>query len=158
MKTKLIVALLFLLGGVLFNREAQAQANKVIYTELLGNGFIVFSLNYDQRISKKKNGLGFKLGVSAVDSPLKVSAFSGMANYLIGKERHFLELGVGAILLTEEIHLPGNVFNGIGMTSSLMYRCHSLDGGFMFRGGVAPFLNQGDFLWWWPSVGVGFNF
>ena len=72
--------------------------------EAFGPGSL-FSIKFDSRITKKENGVGFSVGIGG--SPLGVlgeSCNSGFQlsipvglNYLIGKTKHLLELGVGGV-------------------------------------------------------------
>lgn len=75
-------------------REQQRQ----IYFEMGGKSISYFSISYDTRLSKRLNGLGWSAGLSYM--PLNISSFYinlpvGI-NALIGKKKHFLELGAGA--------------------------------------------------------------
>ena len=72
--------------------------------EAFGTGSL-FSIKFDSRITKNENGVGFSVGIGG--SPLGVleeSCNSGFKlaipvglNYLIGKTKNLLELGVGGV-------------------------------------------------------------
>jgi hypothetical protein len=133
-----------------------AQSNKVVYAEALGNGFIVASLNYDQRFGSEINGLGYRVGVSIAEFS-RVFSFPVMINYLIGNKMHFLELGLGALYFTDNIELSNKTFDGLGMTSTIMYR-YQASGGFVLRVGLTPFLNNDNFVPAWFGLALGYRF
>ena len=86
-----------------------------------------------------------------------------MFNYLIGRNRHALELGAGATLLnvngeydfgTEEGSFRG--FTPIP-TANIGYRFQALGNGFTGRFNLSPLFSEGFGVWFGLSVGVTFK-
>jgi len=91
---KTIFGILFLI--ISFGVVAQKRQN-AIFIEVKGTGANL-TLNYDTRFTAKTNGLGARAGFgyfgdkydNVINIPFEI-------NYLIGKEKHFFETGVGAV-------------------------------------------------------------
>jgi hypothetical protein len=79
-----------------FNVFAQKRQN-AIFVEVKGTG-VNLTLNYDTRLSFKKNGLGARIGIgsfgnkysSVINLPIEL-------NYLFGNEKHFFETSIGTV-------------------------------------------------------------
>lgn len=138
-----------------------AQKNHSAYIELLGNG-LVYSLNYEYRFPAQEKKWGAKLGIAPLG---KIMYTIVQGNYLIGKEKHFFELGLGATVLTGFGSEAGN--NQIAPSGALQYRYQG-EKGFLFRIGVAPTFLKVDpddaysslarIFWVWPGASVGYTF
>lgn len=142
-----------------FSVELNAQWNTAFYVEGLGDGFIIASLNVDQRLSKENGGLGVRVGFSYVHFDSDQYNIPMSVNYLFGDEKHFLEVGVGAVFIKTAIDFGGyNRFpGGFHGTGSLMYRFHSPSSVFIFRAGITHFTNREGFPPIWPGVSLGFR-
>ena len=87
-----------------------------------------------------------------------------MLNYLLGKEKHYFEVGLGATFATAKIKSVsfGNDSNSQGSnfvgTSTFGYRYQPLDNGFQFRAGFSPIFGSGNFVPYWPYLSVGYTF
>ncbi len=133
-----------------------------VFAELGGQG-ITFSVNYDTRFGARRNGLGGRLGVgyiAAIDNNLVTIPFS--LNYLLGKEKNFFEIGLGATytgasLNTDDGFFSGSYSNVIG-TMSFMYRLQPLEQGFSLRAGFTPVFNQSAFIPYFVGVSLGYTF
>jgi hypothetical protein len=152
MKKILFLVLLCLTTSAGFCQEAA----KNLFTELGGIGGL--SLNFDTRLTPKKNGIGGRIGIGggvgyggyfglgvapAIYIPYQV-------NYLIGKDdKHYLEFGVGTTFVT-------NPYNGIWADIKdfkilshtfghldLAYRRQPANGGFFFRVAYNPLFGSG---------------
>ncbi len=146
------------------------KAAKGAYAELGGAG--IASLNYDMRLMKKNDGLGFRVGVggfSVNDGYFKTTAFflPLELNYLIGKdEKHYFELGAGAtvVSLKDRALDPSysisnnNKFNSTFGHLYFGYRIQPKDGGFLFRAGLTPVFAKGYFIPYWAGVSFGYAF
>lgn len=127
-----------------------AQSKHHIYVEGLGNG-ILYSLNYDVHGER----VGMRIGGSLLGEAYLATS---QAYTLIGKRKHFLELGLGAVLVKEEsdpIKLRGN--------AAVMYRFES-SSGFLLRAGIAPtFIKEeseyftSDVFLFWPGISIGYR-
>ena len=169
------VILLLILMGTIPSLFAQ-KATKAAYVELGGAGLA--SINYDMRLMKKNDGLGFRVGLGGFS--IKESYNSGSykttalfvpleLNYLLGKDdRHFFELGGGAtIVSTKEKNTSndpyyqrsndGN-FNTTFGHLYFGYRVQPKDGGFVFRAGLTPVFGKGFFIPYWAGVSFGYAF
>ncbi|RWY51132.1 hypothetical protein [Mucilaginibacter gilvus] len=148
------------------------QRAKSIYFEAAGPGSL-YSVNYDTRFKKRRNGLGARIGLTYVflDNE-KALAVPFLLNYLFGKKKHFFEVGAGATYyydfktdytpLFGETDLPASTkFEqyGSGVIGSVTvgYRYQPLKGGFNFRAGNSVIIKK-EFLPFWPYVSVGYTF
>ena len=147
------------------------KATKAAYVELGGAG--IASINYDMRIMKKNDGLGFRVGIggfSINDGSYKTTALFvpvGL-NYLLGKDnKHFFELGAGAtfVSLKEKntfndpyYQNTNDRFNSTFGHLYLGYRVQPEDGGFLFRAGLTPIFGKGYFVPYWAGVSFGYAF
>ncbi len=104
---------------------------KNLFVEAGGAG-LVFTLNYDVRFNKRRNGLGLRVGAgylqrttSDIFSSSQDPAYNQdptyqqkyftvpvQLNYLLGKKSHFAEFGVGTIF---------TMFNGSGRSSNNLF-------------------------------------
>lgn len=153
---------------IITDREPQA-----VFAELGGAG-IAFSANYDRRFNKQIGGLGYRIGIGySFDNSFKFTTIPVGINYLLGDKvkGRFFEVGLNGTLLFAS---KDNFNNGYGdifsignvdvtnktlfITSIVMgYRSQPTKGGFNFRGGLLPFIVQGE-----PGIGAylsfGYNF
>lgn len=147
------------------------KATKAAYVELGGAG--IASINYDMRIMKKNDGLGFRIGIggfSINNGSYKTTALFvpvGL-NYLLGKDnKHFFELGAGATFVSlkekntfnDPYYLNSNDrFNSTFGHLYFGYRVQPKDGGFLFRAGLTPIFGKGYFIPYWAGVSFGYAF
>lgn len=137
-----------------FLNNSEAQSSKVVYGELLGNGIIWGSINYDQRFTNENDGLGFRLGVGILYPQRGEFTFPVLINYLIGKKKHQLEIGAGIVYLTHNISFnSGDDLSGLAFTGSVNYRLN-FDSGNVFRIGYTPIIDKTSFPIW---LGISFG-
>ena len=149
----------------LFSTSSFAQkAAKSVYFELGGPGLASF--NYDMRLMKKEDGLGFRVGVGGFKLDGTSSLFVPVGvNYLLGKdERNYFEIGTGITFVSvkDEYNDPyydydsefestfGHLFFG--------YRLQPKNGGFLFRAGLNPVFGKGYFIPYYAGVSFGYKF
>lgn len=158
-----------LVGQRFESYNANLPYNKAIYLELGGNG-LLYSFNYDMRLNRgRQDGIGFKIGVGGISVRANGENESGgvgylaipaTCNYLIGKRRHALEMGVGATLfhLSASGTSNNNFVSGSGTAllphANFGYRYQALNDGFTFRLALTPFIGAGPFA----GISFGFNF
>ena len=142
--------------------QAQDIARNSVYIELLGNGGL-YSLNYDRKITNNVSarvGLMAFGGESTDGDRIGLSLVPLMANYLVGKHNHRLELGGGPVVA----YAAGNIkehgigeFSDFGLvgTATFGYRYQPLQGGFNFRLGFTPLFSASSVA---PSFGVSFGY
>lgn len=167
-KLSLTLALLFVIfaGYSQINSDAIPVRAQSVYLEGLGPSLTV-GLNYDSRFSNRRDGIGGRVGIGYVsvdgNSLLTVPV---MVNYLLGKEKHYFEVGLGATYASGKVNSFdfGNNesetekgSNIIG-TSVFGYRYQPLDNGFQFRAGFSPVFGDGFFVPYWPYLSVGYTF
>jgi hypothetical protein len=160
---------LTLLSGILISEIASAQRSenpaersaKNVFVELGGQGLLI-TANYDTRFTKKRNGIGGRVGIgylSADDD--HITTFPLSLNYLLGKEKHFFEVGLGATIFatTDEnsLFLDETNSNVIG-TMSFSYRVQPVDSGVSFRAGLTPVFNSDFFLPYFAGISLGYTF
>jgi hypothetical protein len=145
--------------------EVTANASQ-IYFELGGPG-VIYSFNYDGRLSKYENGIGFRIGVGGASwNGSGYVAVPFQLNYLLGTKGKYLEVGAGA---TFAPHLdlfgvaddqnPSSSTTYTYGTFTIGFRKQPLGKkGFTFRAAFSPifsFTNGGSFL---PFAGVSWGF
>ncbi|HEX5626251.1 MAG TPA: hypothetical protein VFX48_09560 [Saprospiraceae bacterium] len=137
----------------------QAQRGQAVYAELGGPG-LLFSFNYDFRFKAKPKGLGARVGLGYFGSPDDggIVTVPVQANWLLGKNGRYFELGVGGTLVLG----TGEVFDEdaghlIG-TMTFGYRRQPEEGGFMWKIAITPILFDGFFLPYFGGVGLGYAF
>lgn len=130
-----------------------------IYVEVGGAGWL-FTLNYDTRFNKRRDGLGFRIGtgyfqhtqvrtffapgeVPYTPAAQKYFMLPLQINYLLGKKNHFAEFGAGATYTMYNgggrssndlfpYAKPGNQFKLVN-TLTVGYRYQPLKGGISVR-------------------------
>lgn len=163
--------------GISTNTQAQDSFKRnTVYGELAGSGGF-FSLNYDRRFGDAPTGFGMRTGVGYFQySSERTVTIPIMANWLIGANGKYLELGAGMSLGYHEIfeHNPNMAVSmedfepssrfGLWQTPLLNvgYRRQPIDGGFNFRAGLAPIASLGGRsglqLIPWPYLSFGITF
>jgi hypothetical protein len=174
---KLTTLFLIVLIFLTFNNIARAQSATMakadtakterpenIYFEL-GSAGLFYSLNYDTRFSTERDGLGGRLGIGTWKSgSTTFVTVPFQLNYLIGGRSNFLELGVGATLLTLNGTYSGNpllsyhqtnVSNTVLPTSTIGYRHQALHRGLDFGVSFNPMLLKGTFI---PYFGASLGY
>ncbi len=135
-----------------------AQSAKSVYFELGGPG--IASFNFDTRFSGRQGGLGGRIGVGYskfVGDGSSVFYLPLGINYLIGKEKHFFEMGAGVTPVF-------GVDNGDTVISEPFghlifgYRFQSPKDGFTFRAFACPVFNSIDFIPYYGGLSVGYKF
>ena len=160
-------------------QNIQSSYTKIAFAELLGNG-IIYSINYDMRTAKGvRDKWGFRIGfetlsISANDSitnrntQVKLTALPFGINYLIGKRKDFLELGLGATYFnlkgkdfvidnleqysTDLIYVNNGFMIG---TFNIGYRHVPKKNGIVYKCTFSPFLVGNSFI---PFVGFGVGY
>jgi hypothetical protein len=159
MKTH-VLTLIFALATTLLS----AQRASSIFLELGGNG-VFYSVNYDTRFADKPNGLGMKIGGAVMYGNDAGYFVPASLNYLIGKQKHFLEIGSGGVGIFYK-NSAGNATQRVFPTATLVYRYQPIERGFLFRIGLAPvFAPQENnsylsakIFWLLPGVSLGYKF
>jgi hypothetical protein len=159
-------------GGKLASQAAMPLGRNAVYFELGGNA-ILYSVNYERRLNDTWSGrAGFMIvSASGIDEDtgdevdVSLAIIPVMANALVGRGTHRLELGIGPLFAIgggqiEDTEL-GEVdeFSAAGLagvTSTFGYRRQPRDGGFIFRASLNPFYSERVQLWAGLSVGWAF--
>jgi hypothetical protein len=146
-----------------------------LFVEFLGPG-IALSANYDTRFSKKRTGLGVRVGVGYTsDNTTRIFSAPFQLNYLLGKSNHLFELGLGATyvkLKDLEYHdeqyyqaIPERYQRKIFTfpldtkvigTMTFGYRYQPATSGFSFRGMISPLFNDKNFVMF-GGISVGYT-
>mgnify|MGYP003471319697 FL=1 len=135
-----------------------AQSAKSVYFELGGPG--IASFNFDTRFSGRDGGLGGRIGAGYskfVGDGSSVFYLPLGINYLIGKEKHFFEMGAGVTPVF-------GVEDGDSVISESFghlifgYRFQSLNDGFTFRAFACPVFNSIDFIPYYGGISAGYKF
>ena len=114
------------------------QRNNSVYYEIFGNGLWVGSLNYERIIPISPNtGIALRSGLSFYEKFFPLAEI----NFLFGREKRYLETGVGYT----RFHEGELIFLRLG------YR-YSGNKGFLFRAAPIYSVNQ-KFLWFGISFG-----
>jgi hypothetical protein len=163
MKKQITLSLAIVL--LFFSAHLHAQtAAKSIYFELGGPGLA--SVNYDMRLQKKEDGLGFRVGVGGfkVDGTGALFVPLGLT-YLLGKDqKNYFELGAGitVVSITDSYNNNGSTssdqFNTTFGHAYFGYRLQPKNGGFLFRAGITPVFNSSGFLPYYAGISFGYKF
>jgi hypothetical protein len=142
-----------------------------VYGEFLGAGGLV-SVNFDHRLGEKPDGFGFRTGIGYFQwNNSAMVTFPVFANYLLGNNGKYLDLGIGAQLgyewMVDENHpsvdqISDPRFRVGTPIFNIGYRYQPVNGGFNFRIGFSPYMNiyRGRFpdLFWMPHLSMGYTF
>ncbi|MDP3470167.1 MAG: hypothetical protein Q8S11_17630 [Daejeonella sp.] len=133
-----------------------------IFVELGGQG-LLFTANYDTRFSNRRDGLGGRVGIGyvAIDGDNATTVPLSL-NYLLGKGKHFFEMGLGATFMAtggteNSFFFDDNNSNVIG-TMSFSYRLQPSNGGFSLRAGITPVFNKNFFIPYYAGLSLGYSF
>lgn len=132
------------------------ENNRNIYFELAGSGGFG-SFNYEKKINKLKNfNLRWRVGLSytPMDKKRGVVIFPVMIHYLIGKNHHLLDLGIGQSI---SIATTGSFF--FRMPISIGYRLDKPSKKYFWRFSYTPIVSYLlDFQWeHWGGVTFGYK-
>jgi len=139
--------------------ESRAQN---VFVEVGGQG-LLFTANYDSRFSNRRDGLGGRVGIGYLASDGDNATTIPLSlNYLLGKGKHFFEVGLGATIIAtsgndNSFFFDGNNSNVIG-TMSFSYRVQPVDSGFAFRVGLTPIFNSDFFIPYYGGLSLGYTF
>jgi len=123
---------------------ASSQSAQSVYFELGGPG--IASFNYDLRFSGRQGGLGGRIGFgSSVDGNSVFFLPLGI-NYLIGKEKHFFEIGAGVTPVFGDEYPADSAISELFGQLLFGYRFQPINDGFTFRAFVCPVFNSNDFV------------
>lgn len=166
-----------LLFGIAGFSTAQEQATQAVYAELGGAG-LAYSFNYDFRFDRGDiRSWGMRIGAGGWARNNTYNSEGLMTipfqiNRMLGKGRHFFEIGGGATFIyfrdkstwnnTSTTYKNFHFILDSGETPAFMgtlnmgYRRMPEDGGFTFRANVTPLFNHTGF---WPLfAGVSFGY
>ncbi len=170
---------------LIFNLQAQKTVDnntttRQMFCEVGGPG-ILFSISYDSRFKpNERSGLGFRagLGFTLVDKETvrvtpngnqydyrtkSVYTLPLTLNYVLAKPNspNMLEIGAGVTLLSSKASIlnyndytEGRV---LGHTS-FMYRRQPVEGGFSWRVGITPIINNDGDIFPFGALGFGYSF
>lgn len=133
-----------------------------VFVEIGGQG-LLFTANYDSRFSNRRDGLGGRIGIGYIASEGDNATTVPISmNYLLGKGKHFFEVGIGATLIAtsgtdNSFFFNENNSNVIG-TMSFSYRLQPLDNGFSLRVGLTPVFNSDFFIPYYGGLSLGYTF
>lgn len=147
--------------------SSTSQRAQNIFIELGGQG-LTLTANYDTRFTNKRDGLGGRIGVGHIASDgSSLTTVPLSLNYLLGKERRYFEIGLGATYISST--LDGSFFDFddnnddeqgselIG-TMSFAYRLQPMDSGFSFRAGITPVFGKSFFIPYYGGISLGYTF
>ncbi|GAB3273172.1 hypothetical protein GCM10027347_45340 [Larkinella harenae] len=170
--SKVLFALLVLVGLALSGHAQEGGRNKAIYAEALGSG-LTLSLNYDFRFKPTQSGLGMRAGIgggsfSDNNSDVRAGIVTApiLVNYLIGERRVAFEAGAGITMLYatasgtdsgtgEFIRRKG--FGAFGSINTGL-RLQPIRNGAIFRLTWTPVVNGDGFRAGWFGVSLGYAF
>ena len=133
-----------------------AQTSQSVYFELGGPG--IASLNYDFRFSGRQKGLGARIGFGSSFDDNSVSYLPIGINYLIGKEKHFFEMGAGFTPVFGNKHSGDSAISESFGHLLFGYRFQPLNDGFTFRAFASPVFNNNVFAPYYGGLSVGYKF
>lgn len=166
---KKILLLSIVIALVLDNAYAQKNAIAA-YVELGGAGLA--SANFDMRLQKKNDGLGFRVGIGGFsvssdfngnNNKTNLTTIPLELNYLVGKDqKNYFEMGLGATIISLKDRINGvsdnDKFRSTFGHLYFGYRLQPKDGGFLFRAGLTPVFGNGFFIPYWAGISFGYKF
>lgn len=182
---KRVVLLFFLIAFGITNVNAQSETNlaqtpssggSAIFFELGGHS-LIFGFNFDTRFNKKPDGMGGRVGIGYMAvSGARFLSLPVAVNYLMGRDSKYFEMGAGATLITlgerydyysytEMEYSAPTTTNRTKLLGNISFgfRRQPVNGGFMFRAGVAPVFGLDDdktffFFPFLPYISFGYAF
>lgn len=148
-------------GTVCAQETSAGPRAQNIFVELGGQGLLM-TANYDTRFTDRRDGIGGRAGIGYIASDGNSAMTIPLSfNYLLGKDKRFFEMGLGATILATKGE-PDNFFDGnnsnvIG-TMSFAYRLQPVDRGFSFRAGITPIFNKDFFIPYYGGLSLGYTF
>lgn len=148
-------------------RQAAGPRAQNVFVELGGQGLLL-TANYDTRFSKRRDGLGGRIGIGyiAADSDNAATTIPIGLNYLLGKNNKFFEIGLGATFIASQS--SGSFFfndddevennSTVIGTMSFSYRVQPVDSGFSFRAGITPIFDGDFFMPYFGGLSLGYTF
>lgn len=141
-------------------REGKTTANaSQIYLEAGGSG-IIYSINYDGRLTKMENGIGIRLGIGGASySGDGYLAIPLQLNYLLGSKGQYLELGAGITYVSvSDIFFDNSSSNNVAGSFVIGFRKQPFGKkGLTWRLAFTPFIGFGA-VQPWAGASVGFRF
>ncbi|WP_392469359.1 hypothetical protein ACF3OC_12925 [Sphingobacterium cellulitidis] len=138
--------------------KSYSQRQKFVFLEGLGSGALV-NANFDMRFrADSRDGLGFKAGIgsSGIYLDEQILTIPLGINYIIGKDRSGLLLGVNTVFAASPIDVKKKV-NTIMPSLEIGYRFRPIEKGFAFQVTYNPIFNTVDgFKPLWFGVGLGY--
>jgi hypothetical protein len=168
MKLSKIILLAF--GSVAFlikpstAQTADLPRAQNVFVELGGPG-LLFSANYDTRFENKRDGIGGRIGAGylAADGT-SIFTLPVQANYLLGKDGKYFEIGLGATYIGLSDDYDDDEFLSFDNTSAFIgtmtfgYRYQPIGGGFNFRASINPIFNESAFVPYFAGISFGDSF
>ena len=156
MKKVSVLLVAAILAGF-YSSSAQSPA-KAVYIEAGGPGLL--SINYDMRLTKKSDGIGFRAGFggwSIKESKLILVPLG--LNYITSKnDRDFFEAGAGLTVVSNSAEGNDGPFKSSFGFLSLGYRKQPSEGGYFFKASLVPVFGKGFFWPYYAGVGFGYTF
>lgn len=164
---KIILTVLSAVVFIVQSADAQTVAvprAQNVFVELGGPG-LLFSANYDTRFANKRDGIGGRVGAGyiAVDGS-SIFTLPVQANYLLGKEGKYFEIGLGATYVGLSDDADEDEFLSFDNTSAFIgtmtfgYRYQPVAGGFNFRASINPIFNDSAFIPYFAGISFGYSF
>ena len=136
-----------------------AQSAQSVYFELGGPG--IASFNYDTRFLGSESGLGGRIGLGYskfVSDGIPVVYLPLGINYLLGKERHYFELGGGFTPVFNSSPDGDSAISNSFAHLVLGYRFQPIKKGFTFRAFICPVYGNGIFIPYYGGISGGYKF
>lgn len=170
-----LAAPLVLLALTTLEVNTQELAKNAMYVEILGHG-LFYSVNYDRVVVH--DDVSLRVGAMIIsgesndpgaEAKATLKMFPIVLTRLVGSDRHKLELGIGATIVTSKregpegavweskFPIPSTSGTTVVGTASLGYRYQKQSGGLVFRAGLSPFFTFEKFLPW-GGLSIGYSF
>ena len=159
-KSVFILIILLLVHPVYTQVLKEKTRQQAVYIELLGQS-VAYSVKYDRNFFRGDGGLGMSIGLGylpAVDIS-NILSVPASINYLIGKNGNYFEIGAGITYIGKVD--PGSFSNGYWGALWIGFRHQPVSNGFLFRGGLMPFVVYNQVLTappLYPGISFGYAF
>ena len=131
-----------------------------IYFEAGGSG-VVYTLNFDTRLTRSENGIGLRIGAGgAGDNGSSYFAIPANINYLLGENGKYLELGGGITYFhfNDDFFFDDETESGVLGNAIIAFRSQPFGKkGLTWRIAFTPFIGGGGF-YPWGGASIGYRF
>lgn len=147
--------------------QEESSLKNALYLEIFGSAGYIYNVTYDRTVfNRNQDHISLALGTQYFPkgevSDERLVTLSPQVNYFRGRNRHFLELGIGYIFDLADKKDVGDKEDGISFRIGYRYQRET---GLFFKAAVTPILSdsfpvfgEGNSLLLWGGIAIGYSF